>query len=270
MTHYAVVGDPVAHSKSPEIHRLFAEQTGEDVQYDKHRVSAVEFNDFVTDFFARGGGGLNVTLPHKEAAFSLAQEKPQRVELARAVNTLWLDQHGVLQGENTDGTGIVNDLVKNHRLVLDGKSILMLGAGGAARGALAALVSTSAAHITVLNRTLSKAENLKADFAGAFDLHIGDYETGLDRQFDIVINGTAMSLAGEVPAVDPQVLAPACCCYDMMYADEATVFMQWAAQQGAALVLDGLGMLVEQAAESFFLWRGVRPETAPVISQLRR
>lgn len=268
MTQYAVVGDPIAHSKSPEIHRLFAEQTGEDVEYAKHRVEAPDFVEFVNRFFAKGGGGLNITLPHKEAAFALAKDKSQQAQLARAVNTLWINGDGVLAGENTDGAGIVNDL-RNNQVTLAGKNVLMLGAGGAARGALAALVSASPNHISLLNRTRSKAEALRSDFAHVFDIEVGDYSQELSRQFDVIINGTAMSLSGEVPALDPRYLAPACCCYDMMYGSEPTAFMTWADQYGAETVLDGLGMLVEQAAESFLLWRGVKPETAPVINRLR-
>ena len=181
MTQYAVVGDPIAHSKSPQIHRLFAEQTGEDVQYEKHRVKADEFSGFVEDFFAAGGGGLNVTLPHKEAAFSLAQKKSEQTELAKAANTLWLNEKGELQAENTDGTGLINDLCNNHAVNLENKNILMLGAGGAARGALAALITTRPSGITVLNRTLARAETLKKDFASVFNLTIGDYNSGLSE-----------------------------------------------------------------------------------------
>lgn len=271
MTQYAVVGDPVAHSKSPQIHRLFAEQTGEDVQYEKHRVGEDEFPRFVTDFFAAGGGGLNITLPHKEAAFSLAQHRSQQARLAKAANTLWMSEADELQADNTDGTGLVNDLRNNHLFELEGKNILMLGAGGAARGALAALIQVKAARITLLNRTFSRAQALQDDFSDSCKLDIGDYHTALDQQFDLIVNATAMSLEGEAPPLSTDCLAPGCCCYDMMYGDEDTAFMKWAKESNnAALILDGFGMLVEQAAESFYLWRGVRPDSAAVIAALRR
>lgn len=269
MTQYAVVGNPVAHSKSPQIHRLFAEQTGEDVQYEKYQVEADEFDTFVTEFFAAGGGGLNVTLPHKQAAFELARQKSTQTDLAKAANTLWLNSDGELQAENTDGSGLVNDLQKNNQFSIADKHVLMLGAGGAARGALAALVAEKPASILVLNRTLARAEALQSDFAPIFELQTGSYDATPDQQYELVINATAMSIAGEVPAISPHFLAPGCCCYDMMYGDEKTAFMLWAEQQGAQMVLDGLGMLVEQAAESFYLWRGVKPQTADVIAALR-
>jgi shikimate dehydrogenase len=269
MTQYAVVGDPIAHSKSPEIHRLFAEQTGEDVQYDKFRVEADAFDSFVTEFFAAGGGGLNVTLPHKQAAFDLARKKSRQTDLAKAANTLWMNSDGDLQAENTDGAGLVNDLQKNNQFSIADKHILLLGAGGAARGALAALVAENPASILVLNRTLARAEALQSDFASTFELQTAAYDATPGQQYELVVNATAMSIAGEVPAISPDFLAPGCCCYDMMYGADNTAFMRWAEQQGAGLVLDGLGMLVEQAAESFYIWRGVKPQTADVIAALR-
>ncbi|MCG8413329.1 MAG: shikimate dehydrogenase [Pseudomonadales bacterium] len=268
MTQYAVVGDPIAHSKSPQIHALFAEQTGQAVDYNKHQVSAAEFKDFVLSFFADGGGGLNITLPHKEAAFSLAQQHSSQALLAKAANTLWMD-NGELWADNTDGKGIVRDLHKNNGIELKGKRLLVLGAGGAARGALAALIETSPASVIVLNRTFSRARALQSDFSDAYLLEIYDYNHSDVQPCDVVINATSMSIGGAVPPVLPSLLADDCCCYDMMYGKEPTPFMQWARDNNARQVLDGLGMLVEQAAESFFLWRGVRPDTAPVISALR-
>ncbi len=267
MTQYAVVGDPIAHSKSPQIHSLFVEQTGEAVRYAKHRVTSAEFDDFVLSYFAGGGGGLNVTLPHKEAAFTLAQHHSPQALLAKAANTLWME-NGELCADNTDGKGIVRDLQENNGVELKGKRILVLGAGGAARGALAELIETSPANIVVLNRTFSRARILQSDFADAYLLEIYDYNHSDVQPCDVVINATSMSIGGEVPPVHSSLLA-ADCCYDMMYSKEPTMFMQWARDNGAVQVLDGLGMLVEQAAESFFLWRGVRPDTAPVISALR-
>lgn len=269
MTQYAVVGDPIAHSKSPQIHKAFAEQTGEAVSYGKQRIESTDFAAFVRAFFADGGGGLNVTLPHKEAAFALAAERSQQALLARAANTLWMNEAGAICADNTDGRGIVHDLVTNNGIELAGKRVLMLGAGGAARGALAALVETNPQAIVVLNRTLSRAESLKEDFEAVYPLQIGDYDTEPDAAFDVLINATSASIAGAVPSIHSGYLDANSCCYDMMYSSEPTPFMQWADEHGAKKVLDGLGMLVEQAAESFSIWRGVRPETGQVISSLR-
>ena len=266
---YAVVGDPIAHSKSPQIHRLFAAQTGETLVYDKHRVSSARFPAFVTSFFAAGGGGLNVTLPHKQAAFALAGESSHRSRLARAANTLWLNRSGVLCAENTDGSGLVRDLAVNHGVQLEGRRVLVLGAGGATRGLLAALVACDPGSITVLNRTLARAQLLQADFAAEYALTVGGYGCPELPPQHVIINATAMSLADELPPIDPAVIGEACCCYDLMYGNQPTAFMAWAETHGADKALDGLGMLVEQAADSFLLWRGIRPDTAPVIAALR-
>lgn len=265
---YAVVGNPIAHSKSPVIHTEFGKLTGEDIAYDAFAITEENFPQFVKDFFHNGGSGLNITLPHKEAAFKLADQNSPRAQLAGAVNTLSV-QGGKLMGENTDGPGLVRDLTTNHGVELSGKSILMLGAGGAARGALAELINTSPAKITVLNRTVTKAEAIKLAFREFFELEVGDYNLTIEQPFDLVINATSLSLGKDLPPVSPDWIHNNSCCYDMMYGDSDTVFVEWARQHGAALALDGLGMLVEQAAESFTLWRGVRPETGSVIRKLR-
>lgn len=266
---YAVVGDPIAHSKSPLIHTRFAEQTGQTMAYGAYAISRENFAQFVSDFFAHGGSGLNVTLPHKEAAFELAEQNSPRASLAGAVNTLYVEG-GKLCGENTDGPGLVRDLCVNHGLDLENKSILMLGAGGAARGALAELINCRPAAITVLNRTLAKADSIRSDFAHVFNLTVGDYShADQDRSYDLIINATSLSLSQELPPVSAAWVNKQTCCYDMMYGDRDTVFVSWGKDLGAALALDGLGMLVEQAAESFYLWRGVRPETKAVIAALR-
>lgn len=269
MPHYAVLGKPVAHSKSPAIHRQFAEQTGVQLDYEAIEVEPEDFARFVGEFFVGGGAGLNITLPHKEAAYALAEQLSSRARLAGAVNTLYV-KDGKLCGDNTDGPGLVRDISYNHGFAIAGKAILMLGAGGAARGALAALVEESPASITLLNRTRSRAEAIAADFAGLMPILTGDFEN-LDSagRYDLIINATSLSLNQELPPLVEAWLQPNACCYDMMYADTDTVFVRWAKQHGAALALDGLGMLVEQAAESFHIWRGIRPDTAPVIARLR-
>jgi len=266
---YAVVGNPVKHSKSPQIHRMFAKQTLQELQYTAVEIEDSDFDSFVNDFFEEGGGGLNVTVPFKEKAFALASDCSERARLARAVNTLFLDGDRLLCGDNTDGIGLVRDLTLNNQVELQGKKLLILGAGGAVRGALAALVSEQASSITIANRTLSRAEQLRDDFADLAELQILPFDQLGSEQFDIIINGTSSSLSGEVPPIDSKVISSDCCCYDMMYAVEDTAFAKWAKENKASLALDGLGMLVEQAAESFALWRGVRPETAAVIEHLR-
>jgi len=269
VSQYAVVGDPIAHSKSPRIHRLFAEQTGEELAYDAFAITSDNFAQFVQEFFENGGAGLNITLPHKEAAFKLAAQNSPRATLAGAVNTLTVHA-GKLCGDNTDGPGLVRDLQTNNGIELNGKSILMLGAGGAARGALAELVNTEPRKITLLNRTVSKAESIKFDFRDVATIDAASYDKAdPDEQYDVIINATSLSLNKELPPLSAQWIAPECCCYDMMYSDEETVFVEWAKQHGAAKALDGLGMLVEQAAESFAIWRGIRPDTGPVITAIR-
>ncbi len=269
MSRYAVLGKPVAHSKSPVIHRQFAAQTGEAVDYEAIEVEPENFVRFVGEFFEGGGAGLNITLPHKEAAFALAQQHSDRARLAAAANTLYLKE-GMLCAENTDGPGLVRDISHNHGFSIAGKTILMLGAGGAARGALAALIEEQPASITLLNRTRSRAEAIARDFADHAAITPGDYDTvDRDARYDLIINATSLSLSQELPPLHSQWLNSDACCYDMMYADIDTVFVRWAKDHGAALALDGLGMLVEQAAESFRIWRGIRPDTAPVIKALR-
>lgn len=269
MSRYAVIGYPVSHSKSPRIHRMFAAQTGEALEYSAIEVAPEELSNFVDDFFSQGGAGLNVTLPHKEAVFALAQSLTERAERAGAANTLFLDANGRLCGDNTDGVGLLRDLKNNHRLTLTKKNILLLGAGGAIRGIIAALATEDPASMTIANRTLARAVNLQQQFGELLPIEISDYAALQSRDFDFIINGTSLGVHGEVPPLKPDLIGPDCCCYDLMYADRETAFVSWAKAQGAKQAIDGLGMLVEQAAESFFVWRGIRPDTSPVINQLR-
>ena len=274
MSKYAVLGNPVSHSKSPLIHSLFAKQTNQEMSYTAIPLEEGDFDGFVRSFFAEGGAGLNVTVPFKENAFALAASLSPRAQLAKAVNTLFLDDQGNICGDNTDGIGLVTDIKQNNGVDLSGQRLLILGAGGAVRGALAALVYEQVATITVVNRTLAKAKTLADEFESMTEIEALSYEALQDsanhgRRFDLIINGTSSSLQGEMPQLDGSLLASRCCCYDLMYAASDTPFVQWAKQQGAALSIDGLGMLVEQAAEAFALWRGVRPNTAPVIAELR-
>ena len=268
---YAVVGHPVSHSKSPFIHAQFALQTGENLEYTAIQAPLDEFESMVSDFFARGGRGLNVTLPFKERAFALADQLTERAQRAGAVNTLFPDTQGRLVGDNTDGVGLVNDLCRNQGAQVAGRRVLILGAGGAVRGVLGPLLAQGPKEVVIANRTVSKAEALQQLFASTMPevaMSVSEF-AAVDGAFDLIINGTSASLAGNLPPLPASAVAPHTLCYDMMYASETTVFNRWASEQGAARTLDGLGMLVEQAAEAFWLWRHRRPDTAAVIAALR-
>jgi shikimate dehydrogenase len=265
---YAVIGNPIEHSKSPQIHCAFAEQTHQELEYG--RILGGDFAQDVQHFFSAGGSGLNVTVPFKEEAWRLADERSGRADTAGAVNTLISLPGERLLGDNTDGAGLVTDLQTNHGCMLEGTEILLLGAGGASRGVLRPLLETQPKRLVIANRTASKAADLAAAVAD-----LGTVEScGLDglsgQKFDLIINGTSAGLEGHAPNIPNEILKIGGWTYDMMYGDEPTAFVLWGQGQGASKAMDGLGMLVEQAAESFFLWRGIRPDTAPVIGMLRR
>lgn len=265
---YAVIGHPVSHSKSPLIHAHFARQTGENISYIAIQAPEDGFAETVQSFFRDGGCGLNVTLPFKQEACVLAERLTERARLAGAVNTLYPDAQGVLLGDNTDGTGLVTDLGENHNAQLKAQRVLVLGAGGAVRGVLGPLLAQHPAELVIANRTPSRAQELAGIFAEYGCVSACEFDEVVGP-FDIIINGTSASLAGSVPPIPTSALDGNTFCYDMMYSQETTVFNRWALAQGAGAAVDGLGMLVEQAAESFFLWRNRRPETDPVIKALR-
>ncbi|WP_454455185.1 shikimate dehydrogenase [Thauera phenylacetica] len=272
MDHYAVVGNPIAHSKSPWIHAAFARQTGQALVYQTLLAPLDGFEQSVTAFRIGGGRGLNVTVPFKLEAFALANHHTPRAEAAGAVNTLAFGPDGIL-GDNTDGAGLVRDLSFNLHCPLVGRRILLLGAGGATRGVLLPLLTSLPASLTIANRTASKAIALAERFiphAGRARVDGCGFEELAGRRFDLVINATAASLADELPPLPPGLYAEGALAYDMMYGRGQTPFLRAALADGAARVADGLGMLVEQAAESFALWRGVRPDSAPVLAELRR
>lgn len=264
---YAVMGHPVAHSKSPFIHARFAAQTGQAMRYEAIDVAPGGFARAVEAFRAEGGRGLNVTLPFKEEAWRWVRERTPRAQRAGAVNTIWFDPRA--RGDNTDGAGLVHDIEVNHGGVLAGRRILLLGAGGAARGVLGPLLDARPGSVVVANRTARRAHALAEAFADQGPVRGCGLDALGGERFELVVNATSASLSGELPAIPDTVLAPGAWCYDMVYGDTPTVFMAWARGRGASTVLDGLGMLVEQAAESFEIWRGVRPHTAPVIAALR-
>ncbi|MEK6551105.1 MAG: shikimate dehydrogenase [Pseudomonadota bacterium] len=265
---YAVVGNPVAHSKSPAIHKLFARQFGHHIEYTAIQVDVGGLAQAVDQFRALGGKGLNITVPFKTDAYWLADQRSDRAELAEAVNCLRFEKDGKLFGDNTDGTGLVHDIVHNLGASLRDKQILILGAGGAVRGVLDPILRHHPAKVVIANRTVVKAREL----AEQFSTHGKVEACGLDelkgKHFDIVINGTAASLKGEVPPLPETIFNRGALAYDMMYGDQAKPFIDWSALHGAARAVDGLGMLVEQAAESYLLWRGVRPQTRPVIEAI--
>lgn len=269
---YAVVGNPIAHSKSPSIHAQFAAATGEPVEYDRLLAPLDGFVEHVQAFRAAGGRGLNVTVPFKLEAHALAHRLSPRAAAAGAVNTLRFDEDGIF-GDNTDGFGLVRDIEVNLGVPLKGARVLLLGAGGAARGVVLPMLERNPLEITIVNRTAHKAHALIEQFEDAareFGCRInGGGPQAVDaKPYDVIINATAGSLDAALPECDARAFGAGSLAYDMMYGAEPTVFMRHAESLGARAA-DGLGMLVEQAAESFFVWRGVRPDGAPVLADLR-
>jgi shikimate dehydrogenase len=265
---YAVMGHPIAHSKSPQIHALFAAQTRQALEYRAILVEPGGFTAAARAFRTAGGKGLNVTVPFKQDAWVFADILSARAERAGAVNTLIFESGGV-RGDNTDGPGLVRDLTVNHGRSLAGQRILLVGAGGAARGVLQPLLAEHPAQVVIANRTAEKALGLAVRFSDLGRVTASGFAELAERQFDLIINATAAGLEDAVPPLPEGVLAAGGWCYDLMYSRKPTAFVRWGQEQGAAQSLDGLGMLVEQAAESFHLWRGVWPETRPVIAALR-
>jgi shikimate dehydrogenase len=270
---YCVMGNPVAHSRSPAIHARFAELTGESLTYERRLVPMDGFAQGVRDFVAQGGRGCNITVPFKTDAPGLATECSARVQLAGAANTLTFRADGSIYADNTDGLGLVADITRNAGVSLAGRDVLLVGAGGAAAGVLGPLLLAGVRHITVANRTLEKAQALVQSHSSLATLQKSELlaltPQALEADFDVIINATATSLAGAGVPVAPRVLRPGSLAYDMMYGPAAQGFLDWARQHGAT-PRDGLGMLVEQAAEAFLLWRGVRPPSAQVLRELQQ
>ncbi|MGR8998287.1 MAG: shikimate dehydrogenase [Gammaproteobacteria bacterium] len=265
---YAVFGCPIKHSKSPRIHQIFAEQTGQSLEYGAQEVSSGQFSAAAAAFFTNGGKGLNCTIPLKELAWAYADKKTERARISKAVNTLALKADGSILGDNTDGAGLVTDLMSNHAITLAGRRILILGAGGASRGIIAPILEQSVHSIVIANRTIEKAINLAEEFRHKGSITGCGFNDLKNQQFDLIINATSTSLSGQLPPLPDGLLAKKGVCYDLAYSNETTVFVRWGLENNAVKSLDGLGMLVEQAAEAFFIWRGVRPETRPVIELL--
>jgi shikimate dehydrogenase len=269
--YYAVFGHPINHSQSPRIHRLFAEQTGQTrVLYEARDVRPEQFETCVQEFIAHGGKGLNCTLPLKELAFRIAAENSRRAIRCKAVNTLAVREDGSLFGDNTDGIGLVRDLRDNLKLALEGLDILLVGAGGASRGILGPILECNPGSVYVANRTAAKARDLADDFDQFNRLCAGGLDELDGRRFDLILNATAASLQDQSPDLPDNVLKPGGVCYDLAYGSRPTAFLRWGRLHNASISVDGIGMLVEQAAEAFRIWRGVLPDTRPVIEILKQ
>ena len=266
--HYAVIGNPIKHSKSPLIHSEFAKQTGQDLDYITKEIPLDGLVEGLKQLQQAGFKGINVTVPFKEQVWQAVDTKSEHATRAGAVNTVVFNDDGTLYGDNTDGIGLCRDLIDNHHIELKGKRLLLLGAGGAARGVIEPLLSYQPEELIIANRTVSKAQDL-ADLFADFGTISGCGFEDLNGSFDVIINATAASLQGEVPPLADDILNANASCYDMMYSNEDTAFIAWAKQHGAAKTVDGLGMLAEQAAEAFRIWRGVKPETQNIIETIR-
>jgi len=265
---YAVMGNPIDHSLSPRIHAKFAQEFQMALDYRRIQVEPGGFRQAADSFRAGGGQGVNVTVPFKLEAWELADERSERAGLAGAANTLSFSGDRI-RADNTDGAGLCRDITGNLGVDLAGSRVLIIGAGGAVRGVLGPLLAERPEELVVANRTPDKAEALAVDFAPHGPIHAARFEALAGRAFDLVINGTSASLRGELPPLPAGLFRGGALAYDMMYGTERTAFLRWAAAQGAERAVDGLGMLVEQAAESFHVWHGKQPDTAPVIEKLR-
>ncbi len=262
---YAVFGHPIEHSKSPLIHKLFAIQTEQQIEYTSQNVPADQFIKTVSSFFEQGGKGLNCTLPLKELAWEYAECKTERAEISKAVNTLAMQSDGTVLGDNTDGHGLIKDLITNNSINLSNIKILVLGAGGASRGIIGPLLEKNPERIVIANRTINKAKNLAEEFNKKGEIYGCGFESLKNQQFDLIINATSASLSSQLPPLPSDLLIKEGNCYDLAYGNEPTTFVRWGIKNNARKSMDGLGMLVEQAAEAFFIWRGINPETKPVI-----
>jgi len=265
MDNYAVIGNPIAHSRSPTIHHMFAEQLSHEITYKKIEADEKSFEEQVESFFTRGGKGLNVTLPFKKQAFSMSDNLSNNAKECGAVNTLSFSEDGRISGESTDGNGLIEDLKSNEVLIKD-KSILIIGSGGTAQSIIPQLVANSARQLSLSNRTMANAISLKEQYIHLLDIACLEGEL-INRNFDIVINTTSAHLEGTLPVINPVAIQNSVC-YDVNYSYGETIFQKWSAENGAKKSLQGWGMLVEQAAESFYIWRGIRPKTREIISRL--
>lgn len=265
---YAVIGHPISHSKSPVIHQIFAEETGEALTYEALDVAPEDLAETIATFISDGGRGLNVTVPHKQDVLPLMDTLTDRAKLAGAVNTIVCGDNGELEGDNTDGVGLVADLRDNLGIELIDASILILGAGGATRGIIPPLMEQKPAELIIANRTVDKAQALATGFIDLGNISGCGFDALADRSFNLIINATSAGLEGEVPPFPTSILGPDTVCYDLSYSMRDTPFVSWAKDNGCAQAYQGWGMLIEQAAEAFAIWRGVRPDTTEVRRRL--
>lgn len=269
---YAVLGNPIAHSKSPQIHRLFAEQTQQNLVYEAILLDEEELNfpQQMKIFYSQGYKGFNITVPFKLDAFETADHLTERAKVAQAVNTFKFLEDGTILGDNTDGAGLVLDITQHGKFSIKDKKVLILGAGGAVQGVLHPIIQEQPASIHLANRTVKRAESIAQRFAESFKITASSWEDIPAQEYDLIINGTAASLDNKIPPIDPYLIGSHSLVYDMMYQDEPTIFLKWAKEhQPECQTMDGLGMLVGQAAESFEIWRGVKPEIASVIAEVK-
>lgn len=268
---YCVIGNPIAHTKSPQIHAAFAQQTHQNIFYQSILIDKDAFGlKTVKKLQNQGFKGINITIPFKVDAWKISEIKSRNAESALAVNTISFDENGKIEGANTDGIGLIRDLVINHNITIKNKKILLLGAGGAVSGVLKQLLDEKPSTVAIANRTIRRAKTLCNAFANYTGITACGFGDLAGQVFDIVVNGTSVSLQGKTLPLPESIIRSDTCCYDMVYADQDTAFMQWAKTHGAESVYDGLGMLVEQAAESFFIWRNIRPDTSAVIQSLSK
>ena len=269
VAHYAVIGNPIEHSKSPDIHLLFADQTGEQLNYEKILADENKFSQTVTEYFSSGGKGLNVTVPFKNDACEFVDELTDYAKNAGAVNTIYKDENDKFIGTNTDGIGLLRDLKKTLRVQIINKKILIIGAGGATQGIVEPLLNEKPAELMIANRTVSKAETIAKQFASFGNISSCSLNDIPKQIYDLVLHATSAGLQGSNVELPVEIIGPNTCCYDLLYSDQDTPFMSWAKNNNAGKVVDGFGMLLEQAAEAFYLWRGMRPDTGMAYHYFR-
>ncbi len=266
---YAVIGNPIEHSKSPDIHLLFADQTGEQLHYEKILADENKFSQVVSKFFADGGKGLNVTVPFKNDACAFVDELTDYAKNAGAVNTIYKNDDGRFIGANTDGIGLLRDLKKTLRVPIINTKILIVGAGGATQGIVEPLLNEQPAELIITNRTVSKADAITQQFKDVGNITSCGLDDIPKHPFDLVLHATSAGLQGNNVELPSEIVGPTTCCYDLLYSDQDTPFMAWAKNHHAGKVVDGFGMLLEQAAEAFYIWRGQRPDTGMAYHYFR-
>ena len=265
---YGVIGDPISHSRSPEIHRLFAQQFDEKIDYSKYHIKADNLKQFIIDFHTSGGRGLNITLPHKMSAMNLVSILSQNAIQAKAINTIYFNGNEII-GDNTDGIGLIADLCNNFQVEIKNKKILILGAGGAVRGIIGSLIKENPSHIEIANRTISHAEKISKDFSNEASIKTCTIEELNEKgNFDLIINAISFDTNNKDIALSKNIISKSSICYDLSYNSSPTQFMLWAMKNGANFAIQGWGMLIEQAAESYLIWKKIRPDTSAILKQL--